>query len=83
MLAEKKALVAGVDNDGVFRQTLLIQEIQDAPDTFIHRQCTAKVVMHDALVFPADEISSLEMGGLKRPIAGAIVGIPQLALLWG
>ena len=83
VLAEVEALVAGVDDDGVFREALLLEVIEHAAHALIDGADGGEVVVHVALVFPADEVLAGEIGGAELGVARLVVGIPHLPLLGG
>ena len=55
VVAEEESLVARVDHDGVLREALPIEEVEQAPDVVVHRLDGRQVVLHVALILPAGE----------------------------
>ena len=85
MLAEVEALVGAVDDDGVLAEVVLVEVGQHAPDLVVERVDAGHVVLHVALVAPADPGLALE-GGLELVLAvglveGLVPAVPGLALL--
>ena len=81
MLTQEEALVGGIDHDGVIRETLVIEILQDAAHTFIHGFDAAEVVVHIALIAPAYEFLAGEVGLHEFLVARLVISIPFLFLL--
>ena len=81
MFAKKKALVGGVDHDGVGRETGIVKEFQYAANVVIHTFDAAQVVVHVAVVFPFGQLAArLEMSFQKRLVARHIIVVPDFLL---
>ena len=76
MLPQKKPLIGGQHHDGVFGDPLAIELVEDPADILVERLHTAEVVVHVAVVAPADERIPLRLGLPKRGIARFVIGIP-------
>ena len=80
VFAHVEPLVGAVDDDGVLRQPVFIQILQDAPDAVVHRLDAPQVVLQIALVLPAYEVLSLRPGLAEHVVGRNIGRIPRLAL---
>ena len=81
MLAQIEALVGRVDDDGILGEALLLEILQHAADVVVHGLHGREVVMHVALIAPADEVLTLRVGFLVGRIARLIISIPHGRLL--
>src|SRR3546814_13626950 len=50
MLAEKEALIRGVDDDGIFRDAVLVEPVEQPADILVDRHDGAQVALDVALV---------------------------------
>ena len=53
VVAEKEALIARVDDDGVLRESAGVQEGEHAADVVVHGLNRGEVVLHVALILPS------------------------------
>ena len=81
MLSEEEALIAGEDDERVFRQTFFVEVIQNAADVFIHTLHTGQIVVHVSLVAPLHELLAGQIGGAVFFIARAVIVIPVFSLI--
>ena len=61
----------------------LIEEREQAADALVDGLHAAEVIVQVALVFPADEVFALELGGPKCGVSGLVIGVPGAALFRG
>ncbi len=80
VFAEIEALVGRVNDDRVAGQPLIVEELEQPADALIHGLDAAQVIVHVALILPADEVFALELGGAESGVAGLVIGIPGPAL---
>ena len=81
MLAKVKALIRGIDNDGVIGQALILEIFQDAADAFIDGFNAGQIVVEVTIVFPQNQVFTREIGVAKGFVAGFLIGIPFLELV--
>ena len=81
MLAEVETLVRRVDDDGVVGEAFGLEVLQHAADVVVHRLHGREVVVHVALVAPADELLARKIGLTVGGVAGLVVGVPDGGLL--
>ena len=81
MLAQEKALVGRVNDDRVLGQPGVVEIIEQPADAFVDRRDAGQVVVHVALVFPADEIAAFEIELAEGCVARLVIGVPDFALL--
>ena len=81
VFTEVEALVGGIDHDGVLGEAFVLEELQHAADVVIHRLHGGEVVVHVALVAPADEVLALRVGLTVGRIARLVIGVPDGGLL--
>ena len=80
VLAQIEALIGRVDDDGVAGKTVVVEEFEQPAHAFVDGLHAAQVVVHVALVFPADEIAAVERGRAEGGVARLVVGVPGAAL---
>ena len=56
MLAQIEALVGRVDDDGILSEAFGLEILQHAADVIVHGLNGGEVVVHVALIAPADEM---------------------------
>src|SRR3546814_4718897 len=72
MLAEKEALIRGVDDDGIFRDAVLVEPVEQPADILVDRHDGAQVALDVALVLevvqllPRSEEHTSELQSLMR-----------------
>ena len=52
-VAEEKAVVGRVNDDGIFRKVVVVEVVEDPADVVVHAGHAGEVILHVALVFPA------------------------------
>ncbi len=62
VIAEKEAVVRGVDDDGVLGEIVPVEPIKQTPDVVIHRGDHAQVVFDEPLIFPLLDLLFAEAG---------------------
>src|SRR3546814_7274179 len=68
MLAEKEALIRGVDDDGIFRDAVLVEPVEQPADILVDRHDGAQVALDVALVLEVVQL-------LPRVEGEALAGI--------
>ena len=72
MFTKKEPLVGAVDHDGILRQPLLVEPVQQSTDVVVDRCDAAKVVLDVTLVLPPHQVASLEIR-----LAELLISIPE------
>ena len=81
VFTEVEALVGGIDHDGVLGEALVLEILQHAADVIIDRLHGGQVVVHVALIAPADEILALRIGLTVGLVTRFVIGVPDGGLL--
>ena len=55
MVAKEEALVAGVEHQGIFRQTVPVEEREQPADAVVHRLDRRQVILHVTLILPSNQ----------------------------
>ena len=77
MLPHEKALVGGIDDKGVVKQSVFLQVLIHPSDVAVDGVYHGAVVPHVALVFPLIEVPALQGVFLELLDDGVIIGIPE------
>ncbi|GIT31016.1 MAG: hypothetical protein Ct9H300mP1_30620 [Planctomycetaceae bacterium] len=80
VVAQVEALVGGIDHDGVFGQTGLVEVIQDPADVVVDAGDAPEEILDVPLILPADQVLALELGFSECGVLGAVGGVPGLEL---
>ena len=83
MVADVKALIGAVDDDGVVVEIQFLKRGAQSADAFVNSLNAAQIIFRVTLKFPADEILALELGLVESLIARAVMGAPRFHLSLG
>ena len=72
MVAEVEAVIAGINNHGIFEEIVIFKVIEEAPDIIVHGGDAAEVIFDKALIFPEFESGAGEVGGWRAFGIGGI-----------
>ena len=72
MVAEVEAVIAGINNHGIFEEIVIFEVIEEAPDIIVHGGDAAEVIFDKALIFPEFESGAGEVGGWRAFGVGGI-----------
>src|SRR3712207_9021457 len=83
MFSHVKALIGGVNDERVFKETILPKVIDDPSHIAIDRMNHPHVVVHIALVFPFGQCFSRQSGLLELANNGLVMAVPLIPLRGG